>query len=362
MLKNAPKAIAINSVTDSRLLDHIAPISYLMKMPLLILEEKNLELVKKYYPMVEVQFIPNVELSYEKLARDYDLFFQCTFWEENPIAFFAELMHKKVRFVYCPHGNSDKGHISPLLEKISNQDIVWIYGEHMIDRLKKQNLYDKISYKILSGNYRLSFYEQHKKFYDEIVQKEIFSQLKPNLPTILYAPTWNDREKNSSFYTFGKRIAASLPPHFNLILKTHPLLEEHDPGLYYQTISAFENKPNVILLDEFPLIYPLLQRTDILISDFSSVGYDFLAYQRPMFFCSHSSSMYPSHPSLFLHRCGIEIPKDSANIFSFIEKNLVERERFSKLQEEMFTFAFGKQKSFSQIREEMYALFHSEEA
>src|SRR5690606_38510599 len=37
-------------------------------------------------------------------------------------------------------------------------------------------------------------------------------------------------------------------------------------------------------VDGFPLIYPLLKQVDFYLGDYSSIGYDFLYFDRPLFF------------------------------------------------------------------------------
>lgn len=335
------KYLALDLGNDARLLDHLAPLCDLFSMPLLVCEEKKLELLKKYYPQVEAMFLMPHEIDYERLALEYDVFFQSIFLQDRVLEYFGALHGKKNRFVYCPHGNSDKGYIKPLLSQIVFQDIVLYYGEQMKQRLVHQKLWDKISCKMRIGNYRYRFYQEHKAFYDELVQKEIFSHLDPSKKTVFYAPTWEDGENTSSFFRLGKKIADDFSSEVNLIIKPHPLLEELDVGRYFQTLGYFQEKKGVVILEDYPLIYPLLSKVDYYLGDFSSIGYDFLAFQKPMFFfVADLLSQTQGVPSSCLS-CGIQVDEEK-NLFSFIEENHSHAEKLACEQKLKYENAFGK--------------------
>ncbi len=332
---------ALNTGRDFRLLDHLAPLCASLDIPLLLTEENNYELCKKYYPWTLVEYIPELEFSLFALAEKYHLLLQSTFWQPEITALIKKV-YPHIRFGYCPHGNSDKGHLKPMLNLLLTQDLVLLYGKHMIQRLKKQNLWDNAPPYLLTGNYRFSYYKKHKEFYDELAHQEVFSKLNLKHPTILYAPTWNDDEGSTSFFTACKSLIKELPGHFNLIVKTHPLLEEMDPGRYYATLPEL-NRDNILLLTEFPPIFGLLSKIAIYIGDASSIGYDFLAFQRPMFFFNQVG-LPADHPSRFLHQAGLTIPENTS-FFPFIEKHQgLIGEQKKHIQKKIWTLAFGQDK------------------
>lgn len=332
---------------DFRLLDHLAPLSYLMQMPLLVTEEENVKLLQKYYPMTEVLYEDYEDLSYSELAENYDAFFQSTFWEENLIRYFADLKKIQKKFIYCPHGNSDKGHKEPMMRKIIEQDMTLLYGKHMIQLLKKQNLWEKIPTYALTGNYRYTFYKKFKSFYDSLLFQKLSSNLDQNLTTILYAPTWHDREKSTSFYSVTEKLAEQLPEDMNLIIKTHPLLEEREPALYWKNLP--KERKNLIVLTDFPPIYPLLNFVDIYLGDFSSIGYDFLKFEKPMFFFDLEKR--GACPSRYLHQTGTTIPRESfSDYYGFIRNNLNRKLSFKDKQRQIYEFAFGEEKPLESVK------------
>jgi len=349
------KKLALCTHTAYNLLDHLGPLAYALNMPLLVTEESNMRLIERYYPMIKAILVDVEKLSCEKLVDNYDMIFQSVFYDVNLIQYFAEMKNKKICFTWAPHGNSDKGYKEPVLERILDQDIVLLYGDHMINRLKKQQLFDKIPPYILTGNYRLSFFQKFRNFYQKTINNEIFSKLNPQNPTILYAPTWNDVENLTSFFNQAKKVIENLPSHYNLIVKAHPLLAEKDPAKYYASFPSREND-NVLMLEDFPPIYPLLANVDIYLGDFSSVGYDFLHFNKPMFFFKSSDSIEEGF--LYLHQAGITIPNNCKDLYGFIDEKVTNWDpELSKKQRDIYNFAFGEPKDFKQLENEIDEAF-----
>jgi hypothetical protein len=162
--------------------------------------------------------------------------------------------------VFCPHGQSDKGYAHPLLAPYAQQDVVLLYGELLQTMLKELGITAR-SAKV--GNYRLSFYLKHKKFYDELAEQELFSRIPQKKRTLLYAPTWNDADTATTFFQWAPTLLSNIPEEWNILIKLHPLLEQRDPVRFYQIAALAENKPNAMLVLDFPVIYPLLARSDI---------------------------------------------------------------------------------------------------
>jgi hypothetical protein len=346
------KIAAINSNDDFHLLDHIAPLAQILNIPLIIQNKDNLILTKKYYPKVNT--ILNEEMRIDYLAKNFDFLIENKFWLEDQKEIF-KYFNKNIKLFFAPHGNSDKGHINKnLMTFYKKQDGVFLYGNHMIEFLKHQKVFNDLNSFAISSNYRLSFYLNNKKFYDDLIEKDIFSKLNKNNKTIFYAPTWKDSENSTSFFLVFEKLIKNFSKNFNLIIKPHPLLEKREVVLFYQTLKK-DFCENIIFLDNYPLIYPILNRVDIYLGDFSSIGYDFLYFQKPMFFLDiHEKKI--NKRAYNLYKCGICIDKKNwDNIFSFIEKNI--SDSFKKIQREMFEYAFGKILKISEIKNNLLKIF-----
>lgn len=321
------KIVGIHTGPDTYL-DHLGVLCTLLDIPLWVTEEKTFTSAKKYYPQLNVIYKDHLELSLQYLAQNCDAIVESGhFWALQLIPLFERFFQKKMRIIYCPHGNSNKG---SSLQTPLKKDISLVYGQHMIDLLKQTGCLNQLSNFVVTGNYRYSFYLENRDFYDALL-----SQTKNSKKTLLYAPTWADGENPSSFFkACGKLIEETLP-FFNLIIKLHPFLEERLPA---ETQKIIQTYPAAHFLTEFPPIYPLLNIADAYIGDFSSIGYDYLAFNRPMFFFHQGR----------LSDCGVVIPENT-HYGKFLIENWDQKQLIKKREKE-YRYAFGEEKSIQEIK------------
>jgi len=105
---------------------------------------------------------------------------------------------------------------------------------------------------------------------------------------------------------------------------------------------------------DFPPIYPLLEKSAFYIGDYSSIGYDFLYFNRPLFFVS-STSTFSSYCSP-LHRCGIPLhPEDLSKLKKKIHLHLNQSpDVFSEVRRQTYHYAFGNPKSFELLYKDLF--------
>lgn len=331
-------------------LDHLGVLCCILKIPLFVTEQKTYQLAKKYYPSCETILIEPAELTLEFLAEHFDVLFDCgKFWAMELLPLIEMLYGKKMRIVFCPHGNSDKGFSLNSPHQHVKQDISLVYGDHMIDLLHKTGALLKIGSTIRTGNYRLPFYELHRTFYDTCTDEDVFFRFEEGRRTILYAPTWDDLENPTSFFEACEKVVDQLSGHYNIIVKLHPLLEENHPAQTYRISMQYENHKNVLFLRDFPPIYPLLSKVDIYLGDFSSIGYDFLAFDRPMYFLKPQGA-----EDRFLHRCGVEIPHGAMqDLNHFLRQTLEKNNELSSMRGNIYSYAFGEKVCLDDLRNYM---------
>lgn len=320
-------SVAINSGPDFHLLDHIAPLAEMLRVPLITTEEKNWKLAQLYYPQIEHRFMPDMEFRLEEISAEFDTLIECKYFQPHLKWLFKTLFNKEMNLFFCPHGQSDKGYLTPLLAPYALQDLVFVYGPLMLDMLFEQNIQLK-NHRIV-GNYRLAFYKKHQAFYDKLAADQV--KLDFSKKTLLYAPTWNDADQQSSFFTYAKRVIEELPESWNLIIKLHPLIKQRNPAEFFQIIDAVSQK-NISLLDEFPPVYPILQLADAYLGDASSVGYDFLFFEKPLYF-------FPRKGNGRLHQCGKTIDL-TQSIYGQIDLD----DCYKQEKRKLYTYAFGKQR------------------
>ena len=108
--------------------------------------------------------------------------------------------------------------------------------------------------------------------------------LDPARPTLLYAPTWN--LGLSSAAMFGERLVELVraqAPGLNVIIKPHPVIGDWRPRWMagWKRLAAAHH--GVHLVEETHTdVVPYLLASDVLLSDASSVVFEFLALDRPI--------------------------------------------------------------------------------
>jgi len=355
------RGVGLNPHNNSRLTEHLAPICVLLDMPLLLLDEKCCVTAERLYPGLKTLYVHWEELSPEYLIENFDVFFQSEPWNrERFYKTFQELEKKYgkiVRNIHCPHGFSDKLY---WLAQCVLEDITLVYGDNMLDMFKEMGLFHCLNAYVKTGNYRYVYYLQHKEHFDRIVEEEVWSKFSQERPTILYAPTCNDVDQNTSFLD-ANPIFEKLPSSFNLIVKIHPVLEETDPQALYRTMGQYEKNKNIVFVKDLSLVYPILARSDIYVGDMSSVGYDFLTFNRPMFFLNQKKRDSKKDRNLFLFRCGVEVqPEQYSEIYSIIESALpFDAERFSRIRKEVYQYTFGDLVPFPELKKAILQSYKS---
>jgi len=108
--------------------------------------------------------------------------------------------------------------------------------------------------------------------------------------TILYAPTYeqdSDSEKNlfpwDSIETLDKLCKMCLDKNLNLIIRTHPNWKKGWDVSFNRIIENYEDVLYLPVAD-YPNTENLLCITDVLITDWSSIGNDFIILNRPLIF------------------------------------------------------------------------------
>jgi len=275
-------------------LDHLAPLCAQLKIPLILTDVDVCSLARRFYPDLEVILWDPLEAP-EKLVAQFDTIYYSTprvLFDE--VFFFAQgFQNKRIRTIWCPHGNSDKGRSSVFMEALSEEEHLLVYGTRMETFLREKGIKAPVT---RVGNYRLDYFKKHAAFYEDLFPAK-------KKKTILYAPTWQDGEKNSSF-PYIWRFLLTTPKRFSLFVKLHPNLYVQFPEEIKQLKA--EAPDHVTILEDFPPIYPILSKADIYVGDMSSIGYDFLAFKRPMILLKQSDLVKAGtylpeekYPSLF---------------------------------------------------------------
>lgn len=305
------RSIAIHT-GPAHYLDHLGVLCIELGIPLLVTEAATYQAARKYYPQLDCTLMDLQALSLTYLAEHYDVIFESGHrWALELLPLFELLLKKKMRIVYCPHGNSDKGHSQDPLPK----DISLVYGEHMLDHLKKTKSLVTTSSTVVTGNYRYRYYKKNQTFYDNLLQEELKGKLDPRKKTVFYAPSWPDGENHSSFLPCAQKVLQEVGEYYNVMIRWHPFLDDLHPVETHQLRGEFDRRHDIAFLSDFPCIYPILNASDGYLGDFSSIGYDFLTFNKPLFFLdTHFGNLYQCGHRLDLdHHLGKAITEDEHN-------------------------------------------------
>jgi CDP-glycerol glycerophosphotransferase (TagB/SpsB family) len=262
-------------------IDHLAPFCSLMRWPLIVFEESIAEQCRKFYPDLEI--LDKTPLPPCIVTCDNRAILEAAFW---PWA--------APKTLWLPHGLSDKGWKAPFFEALQKEDLLLVYGQKMRDVLAAKKVTIP---QFAVGNFRYEYFKKHRKFYEALIQERFGEQR-----FVLYAPTWEDSESNGTFWEAFPKLAASIPKQ--LLVKVHPNTERKF-GFRLERCKGIA--PHVQFLEEFPPIYPILERTDLYIGDMSSIGYDFLQFKRPMVFLRKEKTDPLKDPGALLMRAGTQM-------------------------------------------------------
>lgn len=139
--------------------------------------------------------------------------------------------------------------------------------------------------------------EAHDSYDLLFCDKEIYDFAKKNFGTnhrvALYMPTHRESSEAAKIpLDFEKLNTFLAQNNTTLILKLHHFVQE----LYTQ-----EHYSNILFHSAQGDVYPLLKYTDVLITDYSSVYFDFLLLNRPILFFDYDKEEYEANMQGFLY-------------------------------------------------------------
>ncbi len=318
-------------------IDHLVPLCACLNTPILATDSFVKSQIELYYPKIEVILIDPEDHILDSALNGFDLFIYVHFYRQGNHHFFFDdyLCRKQARSVMSLHGQPDKFHEIHWLERLADEDVLLGYGPQLLELLEKKGIPKK---PVICGNYRLEYYKAHEAFFD--------AQLpyKKEKTTVLYAPTWastnqilEHRRYYTSFLDVYRELFETVPDDFQLIVKPHPMFLTS--SMYNEIQEIKSDFPHILFLDDYPSIYPLLKQVDIYLGDYSSMGYDFLYFNRPLFFLG-------SLQNTPLQSCGLTIQNQP--IFGTI-KNTPDAPYREKRQA-LYKHVYGERKCLSELK------------
>lgn len=220
-------------------------------------------------------------------------------------------------------------------------DLLCLTGKHMEEKLRSLNLLTENNWKAV-GFPRLDCVTNN-----ELSKEDIFKDLNldPTLKTILYAPTWRGEQKVnlSSIPDMGLKICKLIGDDMNFIFKPHPNVKANNefPETMRKIIRYIKKHPNFVYPDAFVDTIPLMFISDLLITDFSTVAIEYLAFDRPIMFADHLGEKYndTNLVEVFIRETG-EIVRNPNEFKSVIKKCLDNPSEKSKIRRKFRDYFF----------------------
>ncbi|MBL4666123.1 MAG: CDP-glycerol glycerophosphotransferase family protein [Sneathiella sp.] len=177
------------------------------------------------------------------------------------------------KFIYTRHGLISKNFV---YEAASSCDFVCVSSEGQQKQFVEQGQFKKEQVWVTG------YAQMDPLFWDK--ELSINLPLRPNHKCVLYAPTFTGGlssipmmlpNLNAAFFEHMKDV--------DFVIKTHPLTRHANADWISKLKEIAAKFDHVHLVDDIaPEIVPLLSRADVLISDVSSVMFQYLALNRPI--------------------------------------------------------------------------------
>ncbi len=187
-------------------------------------------------------------------------------------------------------------------------------------------------------------------FFDERMKEErrrVFFQQHPELEgkkLVLYAPTLRDQElKQPRLALDTEKLVKELPKDYVVMLRLHPFVME-----MYQRNEQYKQaiRENVISMSGYPDINTLLLVADYLITDYSSVIFEYCLLKKPMLFYAYDLEEFSDHGRGFYRSYQEFVPgpitETTEEIIELLKKDDFNLEAINSFIENNYQYLDGK--------------------
>jgi len=286
--------------------------------------------LKKNYPDLNVSYFRKInDIRKDIIKRGIKVIV----YPDYHIRYFRDIPNLKHVQVF--HGLSDKSY--NYKKNVLEYDLFFIPSPDAYERYKNKGIL-KRNTGIMIGYPKLD-----RVFRGEFFKKEEVKKLglNPELPVVLYAPTWQDKAFNSSWKKFHRTIIWDRPKELNLIVKLHPNITRYRKEEVDKCKEKAKNLSDTVILDLIPDIVPVMAASDLLLGDVSSVTREWLAFKKPFVFLSNKPKWLWNRRKITLWDCG-EVVKNTKNLWNTVFRALENPDKYLNNIEKHFYNTFYK--------------------
>ena len=148
-----------------------------------------------------------------------------------------------------------------------------------------------------SGYPRIDLTKGTTSFDAQLLLKKVNVVLESSLPVVVYMPTWRGNDTQNPSDSIAQVIAEvcylreRFSGKYNIILKVHPYL--------YKNAIKYKELDSILIHDAMDANL-VLAAADILITDFSSVFFDYLVTDKPIIFYGWDQDLYEADRGMYL--------------------------------------------------------------
>ncbi|MCK5542557.1 MAG: CDP-glycerol glycerophosphotransferase family protein [Desulfobacterales bacterium] len=228
--------------------------------------------------------------------------------------------------------------------QIVKYDYLFLAGEKIKDKLEQLGILKKLSKWEMTGYPKLDPVMSNKLVG---TKKKVFDN---GRKTILYAPTlFDESDKDhgqSSLPLWGKKIITSLYEKYNIIIKYHGIIHRKSHNIYEQIdslILKLDAEENVRLIIDDNIVEYMVQ-ADLVITDISSVAYEWFHFNKPIIFLNPEPGYFKKSEDIFANSLswqGGDVLENDDDVLQYVEKNLTTDE-YSKARNKLLHYTVYK--------------------
>lgn len=249
----------------------------------------NVQTLHLHHPLTFIQSIYHLATSQHIFVDNYYGFLATTNFKENVNC--IQVWHavgafKKFGLQDKTNGNRTKK-ARERFKKVYNRFDYIVVGSEKMEQIFKDSFGIKDDRKFLrTGVPRTDFFFDKLSIQKSVDKFNIDFPLAKTRKVILYAPTYREDDltnNNVSFYLDLDKMYKHFKTDYILLLRLHPSLKNNFtnkyPGFVYN-------------VSDYPSINTLLVGTDILITDYSSIPFEYSLLNKPIIFFTYDLQNY----------------------------------------------------------------------